>query len=119
MFLSKQNLKKVKIASCFDEIGIVRSVQTMPRRQSFSGSTSTGGNPRKKMNKDITHINPHFSCPVCFELISEATITRCGHTYCSRCILKSIECTKKCPKCNQSLTPEQTFPNFLLNELIR
>lgn len=106
----------------------------MPRRQSFSGSgTNTSGNPRKKMNKDFmasggnnphfsrlgTQMNPQLSCPICFELINEATITRCGHTYCSRCILKSIEITKKCPKCNQSLTVEQTFPNFLLNELIR
>lgn len=55
---------------------------------------------------------------VCFDLINEATITRCGHTYCSKCIQKSIEANKKCPKCNQSLTSEQTFPNFLLNELI-
>lgn len=65
-----------------------------------------------------SNLLPHFSCPICFELINEATITRCGHTYCSKCIQKSIEINKKCPKCNQSLTTEQTFPNFLLNELI-
>lgn len=74
------------------------------------------------MNKDQSLSktpNIHFSCPICFELINEATITRCGHTYCSKCIQKSIEISKKCPKCNQSLTIEQTFPNFLLNELIQ
>lgn len=60
----------------------------------------------------------HLSCPICFETISEATITKCGHSYCSRCIQKSIECNKKCPKCNQSLTIQETFPNFILNELI-
>lgn len=92
----------------------------MPRRQSLGGNSSNAsGNPRKKMNKDSSGVcNPHFSCPVCFELISEATITRCGHTYCSKCIQKSIEINKKCPKCNQSLTSDQTFPNYLLNELI-
>jgi E3 ubiquitin-protein ligase RFWD2 len=60
----------------------------------------------------------HFSCPICFNTISEATITRCGHTYCSKCIQKSIEFNKKCPKCNQSCSTQDTFPNFLLNELI-
>lgn len=71
------------------------------------------------MNKELpTSPTSHFSCPVCFEVISEATITRCGHTYCSKCIQRSIEINKKCPKCNQSLTSDQTFPNFLLNELI-
>lgn len=93
----------------------------MPRRQSLSGNSSNlSENPRKKMNKDpnSSKTSIHFSCPICFELISEATITRCGHTYCSKCIQKSIEMNKKCPKCNQTLTSDQTFPNFLLNELI-
>jgi hypothetical protein len=71
----------------------------MPRRQSVERtSSSVSENPRKKMNKES---NPHFTCPVCFDLISEATITKCGHTYCSKCIQKSIEMSKKCPKCNQ------------------
>ena len=107
----------------------------MPRRESLSGtSTNFSENPRKKMSKSDSatfsqksnrdyapqseQFRAHFRCPICFELISEATITRCGHTYCSKCIQKSIECNKKCPKCNQSLTIQETFPNFLLNELI-
>lgn len=91
----------------------------MPRRQSISGHSSLSENPRKKMNSQMSsskNPNPHYSCPVCFELISEATITRCGHTYCSKCIQKSIEINKKCPKCNQSLTVEQVkfLSNFFL-----
>lgn len=65
----------------------------------------------------VVFVSPtHVLC--LFQIISEATITRCGHTYCSKCIQKSIEIQKKCPKCNQSLTQDQVFPNFLLNELI-
>lgn len=29
-----------------------------------------------------------FTCPICFEIIEEASITRCGHTFCYQCILK-------------------------------
>lgn len=59
-----------------------------------------------------------FLCPICFEIISEAYITRCGHTYCYRCILKSLETNNRCPKCSVILSNADIFPNFLLNELI-
>lgn len=60
-----------------------------------------------------------YLCPVCFNLIDEAHITRCGHTFCYSCIKKSIETSKRCPKCNYViLTEEMIIPNFLLNDLI-
>lgn len=63
--------------------------------------------------------NVDFLCPICFDLIIEAHITRCGHTFCFRCISKSVEVFKRCPKCSYNLaTCENIFPNYLLDELI-
>lgn len=63
--------------------------------------------------------NNDFLCPVCFEMIEEAHITRCGHTFCYRCISKSLEPSGRCPKCSFALGGlENVFPNFLLNELV-
>lgn len=60
-----------------------------------------------------------FLCPICFDVIEEAHITRCGHTFCYRCIAKALEVNHRCPKCSFALAGiEHTFPNFLLNELI-
>lgn len=60
-----------------------------------------------------------FLCPVCFDLIEEAHVTHCGHTFCFRCISQSLESNKRCPKCSSVLPgPESVFPNFLLNELV-
>ena len=60
-----------------------------------------------------------FLCPICFDIIEEAHITRCGHTFCFRCISKALEMNHRCPKCSFALAGiEHTFPNFLLNELI-
>ncbi|KAK7573619.1 hypothetical protein V9T40_010810 [Parthenolecanium corni] len=60
-----------------------------------------------------------FLCPICFDVIEAAHITRCGHTFCYRCILKALEVNHRCPKCSFALAGiEHTFPNFLLNELI-
>ncbi|XP_014217914.1 E3 ubiquitin-protein ligase RFWD2 [Copidosoma floridanum] len=66
----------------------------------------------------LEDINNDFLCSICFEIIEEAHITRCGHTFCYRCICKSIETLKKCPKCNTNLTRQEILPNFLVNELI-
>lgn len=63
--------------------------------------------------------NNDFLCPICFDIIEEAYITKCGHSFCFKCILKSLEQSNRCPKCNFTLeSKEQIFPNFLLNELI-
>ncbi|KAK0085322.1 hypothetical protein PV325_005432 [Microctonus aethiopoides] len=59
-----------------------------------------------------------YLCPICFEIIEEAHITRCGHTFCYRCILKTLETIGRCPKCSCTLGQPDIFPNFLLNELI-
>ncbi|KZC05946.1 E3 ubiquitin-protein ligase RFWD2 [Dufourea novaeangliae] len=62
--------------------------------------------------------NNDYLCPICFEVIDEAHITRCGHTFCYRCIVKSLEANGHCPKCSYTLTQQDIFPNFLLHELI-
>lgn len=63
--------------------------------------------------------NVDFLCPICFDLIIEAHITKCGHTFCYQCINYSIDSNKRCPKCNSPLTSsDQIFPNYLLGELI-
>ncbi|XP_063074992.1 E3 ubiquitin-protein ligase COP1 isoform X3 [Engraulis encrasicolus] len=60
-----------------------------------------------------------FVCPICFEMIEEAHMTKCGHSFCFKCIRQSLEDSNRCPKCNYIIdNMEQLFPNFLVNELI-
>ncbi|XP_055694076.1 E3 ubiquitin-protein ligase COP1-like [Lutzomyia longipalpis] len=88
-----------------------------------SGSGGSGASRRLTALSGITSTveekNSDLLCPICFEMITEAHITKCGHTFCYQCIVKSIESTKRCPKCCFALpTQELIFPNFLLNELV-
>jgi len=63
--------------------------------------------------------NNDFVCPICFEMIEEAYITRCGHSFCYRCIRRSLDESNRCPKCNGVIErKDHIFPNILLNELI-
>ncbi|KAL4219079.1 RING finger and WD repeat domain-containing protein 2 [Mactra antiquata] len=60
-----------------------------------------------------------FLCPICFDLIDEAHMTKCGHTFCYKCIKTCLETANRCPKCNFVIeSPDLIFPNFMLNELI-
>lgn len=64
--------------------------------------------------------NSDFVCPICFDTIDEAFMTKCGHTFCYQCITRSLEESNRCPKCNYIIDkPDQIFPNFLLNELVQ
>ncbi|XP_013995517.1 E3 ubiquitin-protein ligase COP1 isoform X2 [Salmo salar] len=60
-----------------------------------------------------------FVCPICFEMIEEAHMTKCGHSFCYKCIRQSLEDSNRCPKCNYVIdNVDQLYPNFLVNELI-
>lgn len=94
------------------------------------GSGGLGGECSSRINKhhstNVLHRisgaledkNNDYLCPICFEVIDEAHITRCGHTFCYRCIVKSLEANGRCPKCSFTLSQQDIFPNFLLHELI-
>lgn len=98
-------------------------VQSSHASRHHGSSSSTGTNKRSialnGIGSTVENKNVDFLCPICFDLIIEAHITRCGHTFCFRCITKSVEIFKRCPKCSYTLsTCENIFPNYLLDELI-
>lgn len=46
-------------------------------------------------------------------------MTKCGHSFCFKCIRQSLEDSNRCPKCNYIVdNVDQLYPNFLVNELI-
>ncbi|KAM4655729.1 E3 ubiquitin-protein ligase COP1 isoform 4-T4 [Amazona ochrocephala] len=58
-------------------------------------------------------------CPICFDMIEEAYMTKCGHSFCYKCIHQSLEDNNRCPKCNYVVDNiDHLYPNFLVNELI-
>lgn len=60
-----------------------------------------------------------YLCPICLELIKEAHIISCGHTFCHDCLKKSIETNKRCPKCSYTVfNMDSIFPNHLVNKQV-
>ncbi|CAF1387047.1 unnamed protein product [Adineta steineri] len=63
-------------------------------------------------------VEEDYNCPICFEIISEAFVSRCGHSFCSKCLQRTVESLRRCPKCQLTLQPSDIFPNYTLNAII-
>ncbi|KAI8558225.1 hypothetical protein RHMOL_Rhmol04G0073800 [Rhododendron molle] len=58
-------------------------------------------------------------CPICMEIIKDAFLTACGHSFCYMCIATHLNNKSDCPCCGLHLTSTQLFPNFLLDKLLK
>ncbi|KAL0319918.1 UNVERIFIED_CONTAM: E3 ubiquitin-protein ligase COP1 [Sesamum radiatum] len=58
-------------------------------------------------------------CPICMQIIKDAFLTACGHSFCYMCISTHLQNKSDCPCCAEFLTPSQLFPNFLLDKLLK
>ncbi|KAK5650429.1 hypothetical protein RI129_001458 [Pyrocoelia pectoralis] len=83
-------------------------------------SIRTPKRQRPTTSGSLEEKNSDLLCSICFNLIEEAHMTKCGHTFCYDCIIRAIETSKRCPKCNTPITGEDMiFPNYLLNDLVK
>lgn len=60
-----------------------------------------------------------FLCPICMQIIKDAFLTACGHSYCYMCIFTHLRNKSDCPCCSRFLTPKLIFPNFALDKVRR
>ncbi|KAI3774874.1 hypothetical protein L1987_49437 [Smallanthus sonchifolius] len=58
-------------------------------------------------------------CPICMQIIKEAFLTACGHSFCYMCIITHLDNKSDCPCCASALTTNQIYPNFLLDKLLK
>ncbi|XP_057293031.1 polycomb complex protein BMI-1-B-like isoform X2 [Hydractinia symbiolongicarpus] len=59
-----------------------------------------------RMQKSITlqNINPYLVCSLCKGyLVDATTIVECLHSFCKSCIIKHLELSYNCPKCNTEI----------------
>lgn len=64
----------------------------------------------EEVDKDIL-------CPICMQIIKDAFLTACGHSFCYMCIVTHLQNKSDCPCCSHYLTTNHLYPNFLLNKV--
>lgn len=71
-----------------------------------------------KTEVDGAEMDKDLLCPICMQIIRDAFLTVCGHSFCYMCIVTHLQNKNDCPCCGHYLTTSQLFPNFLLNKLL-
>lgn len=66
---------------------------------------------QEELDKDLL-------CPICMQIITDAFLTSCGHSFCYMCIVTHLQNKSDCPCCFHYLTPNQLYPNFLLDKVL-
>ena len=70
-----------------------------------------------KMQPPTEELDKDMLCPICMQIIKDAFLTSCGHSFCYLCITTHLRNKNDCPCCSHYLTNNHIFPNFLLNKV--
>nr|XP_044995817.1 polycomb group RING finger protein 6-like [Jaculus jaculus] len=74
------------------------------------------GPPNQKDLVKLSELMPFILCPICKGyLIDATTITECLHTFCKSCIVKHLDHSNRCPKCNTVVHPAKPHYNLRLD----
>jgi hypothetical protein len=61
----------------------------------------------------------YFICPICFDEITDAYMTQCGHNYCEKCIKEAVDRQHRCSLCNTPIASDQNLiKNHALDQLL-
>ncbi|KDQ28944.1 hypothetical protein PLEOSDRAFT_39101 [Pleurotus ostreatus PC15] len=60
-----------------------------------------------------------LTCEICFQLLYEPLTTPCQHTYCTKCLHRSLDHSPSCPLCRQDLPDYAYFQEHPENTMIR
>ncbi|KAK4485043.1 hypothetical protein RD792_007651 [Penstemon davidsonii] len=74
--------------------------------------------PTQPPSSESEAVDKDVLCPICMQIIKDAFLTACGHSFCYMCIVTHLQNKSDCPCCSHFLTPNQLYPNFLLNKLL-
>jgi hypothetical protein len=57
-------------------------------------------------------------CIICSETFEKCQLTKCGHSFCEKCILDCINLNNSCPTCKTNLKKEDIYKNYLVDHII-
>ncbi|KAJ8428030.1 hypothetical protein Cgig2_027636 [Carnegiea gigantea] len=66
-----------------------------------------------------SEVDRDLVCPICMQVIKDAFLTACGHSYCYMCVATHLRNRNDCPCCGRYLTPNLIFPNFAVDKLLK
>mmetsp|Transcript_80556 Transcript_80556/g.176653 ORF Transcript_80556/g.176653 Transcript_80556/m.176653 type:complete len:1086 (-) Transcript_80556:57-3314(-) len=98
-------------ASCRGGTNAVRQALRelpLPRKETFADGIDRAGPEAVaalvREKQEDSALRGFAECPICFSLISAPVTTPCGHSFCRRCLARSLDWDGDCPLCRGRLT---------------
>ncbi|KAJ4478089.1 PUA-like domain-containing protein [Lentinula aciculospora] len=89
--------------------------RALPRNEPLLPLDSRFHNRSESFEKDLM---TELSCEICLSLMYVPVTTPCQHTFCSRCLHRSLDHSDVCPICRQRLPGFAYFQNHPPNKLM-
>ncbi|KAJ3930061.1 MAG: PUA-like domain-containing protein [Lentinula lateritia] len=89
--------------------------RTLPQNEPVLPSGTRPRNRSESFEKDLV---TELTCEICLSLMYVPVTTPCQHTFCSRCLHRSLDHSEVCPICRQHLPGFAYFQNHPPNELM-
>lgn len=73
------------------------------------------------VNRFVSPVNENFVCNICTNVMKDAVITLCGHSFCEGCLSKWLSRLDRetCPVCRAYTSQYEIIPNISLRNMIR
>ncbi|GAB2285237.1 coatomer subunit alpha [Dionaea muscipula] len=99
---------------------LVPAVKSEPRTLSLVPPPgSAEHSAAEAFDAGVSELDRDLMCPICMQMIKDAFLTACGHSFCYMCIFTHLRNKNDCPCCGRHLTNGQLFPNILLDKLLK
>ncbi|TFK55708.1 LON-domain-containing protein [Heliocybe sulcata] len=59
-----------------------------------------------------------LTCEICYTLLYQPVTTPCQHTFCAKCLQRSLDHNNACPLCRQDLPPFHYFQDHPYNQVL-
>ncbi|KAL5530151.1 hypothetical protein ACEPAF_6408 [Sanghuangporus sanghuang] len=69
----------------------------------------------ERFNKELSE---SLTCEICFMLLYQPVTTPCQHTFCAKCLQRSLDHGTKCPLCRQEMPPFSYFQDHPFNKVV-
>lgn len=89
-----------------------------PHKRTGLPSGVPGPQPRQTPYSFEKELALTLECDVCTSLFHEPMTTPCGHTFCSRCLARSLDHSTRCPVCRQDLPTFAFYQDHPTNKLL-
>lgn len=95
---------------------VVPAVEGDVKEKTVVSAASKAGEEENAKKQE--ELDKDLLCPICMQIITDAFLTSCGHSFCYMCIVTHLQNKSDCPCCFHYLTPTQLYPNFLLDKVL-